>query len=143
MTRKPSRMVAWRTLRVAVLEILESRQMLCAASPLGSGLNGLAAMVDAPVMGPWALLAPPASTRTSSTAPSLRAMALALPAAPGQANGTSIFGGGIYGTAATSYSTRADGLPLLNSKPGSPHQIGNATLFNYAAYEVIRNDQTP
>ena len=44
-------------------------------------------------------------------------------AAPGQVNGNSIFGGGIYGAAAASYTARADGLPLLNSRPGSPFTV--------------------
>ena len=32
---------------------------------------------------------------------------------------------------------------LVNSTPGVPQQIGNTTMFRYAVYEVIRNDQTP
>jgi hypothetical protein len=32
---------------------------------------------------------------------------------------------------------------LVNSKPGSPVQVGSISMFRYAALEVIRNDQTP
>ena len=32
---------------------------------------------------------------------------------------------------------------LVNSKPGPPVQVGNTTMFRYAAMEVIRNAQTP
>ncbi len=32
---------------------------------------------------------------------------------------------------------------LVNSKPGSPVQVGSTTMFRYTALEIIRNDQTP
>ena len=32
---------------------------------------------------------------------------------------------------------------LVNSTPNSPQRVGGTTTFNYTAYEVIRNDQTP
>jgi len=115
----------------AAIERLEGRQLFCATHALAgsavkAALTGLSSLtIDDPAGGAETVIAgtrqgtltvgPPTSSTLSSLEP--------VGAAPGQVNGSAIFGGGIYGDAAANFTARADGLPLLSSDPGAPFTV--------------------
>ncbi|MDB5294599.1 MAG: peptidase domain protein, partial [Phycisphaerales bacterium] len=117
----------------AVVEGLEQRQLFCAVhaltgSALAAALTGRSSLTmddDLAPGGPQTVIA-----KTRVGTPKINPPASAAPAddepvgaAPGQVNGAAIFGGGIYGAAAANFAARADGLPLLSSRPAAPFTV--------------------
>ena len=138
--------------RRALIEGLEGRRLFCLQHVIGGPT--VDAFQGADVLGPVAAQSghlagegalpqqPPGPVTTSLTNTSAAAV-------PGQVNGGSIFGGGLYGSAAANFTARADGLPILKSKPGAAFTVfldfdgwsgnGYSGTENWSAYDTDGN----